>query len=41
MILEIMFPEFCTMYADSINGRYLEKSVKDIKVIRTKNTDKP
>ena len=23
MILEIMFPEFCTMYADSINGRYL------------------
>ncbi len=39
MVLEILFPEFCTMYADSINGRYLEQSVRDIKVIRTKNTD--
>ena len=41
MVFEVLFPEFCTMYADSINARYIEQTVKDIKVIRTKNTDRP
>ena len=41
MVFEVLFPEFCTMYADSINARYIEQTVKDIKVIRTKNTERP
>lgn len=35
MKVEVLFPEFCNLYGDMSNIKYLEKSVKDIEIIYT------
>ena len=41
MIVEFLYPEICNLYGEAFNVRYLEESVKDLKVIRTHLNDKP
>ncbi|MBR5227225.1 MAG: hypothetical protein IKV94_01115 [Clostridia bacterium] len=41
MKVEVLFPEFCNLYGDLANIKYLEKSVKDIEVIHTPLTGTP
>ena len=39
--VELLYPDFCNIYAESYSVEYLEKCCKDIEVIRTMNHDEP
>lgn len=39
--IELLFPDFCNIYAESYSVEYLEKCSDEIKVIRTMNHDTP
>lgn len=39
--IELLFPDFCNIYAESYSVEYLEKCSDEITVIRTMNHDKP
>lgn len=39
--IEILFPEFCNLYGDISNMRYLKKCIPKAKFIETSFTDKP
>lgn len=41
MKIEILFPEFCNLFGDSANMRYLEKCLPDAEFIKTPLTDTP
>lgn len=39
--IEVLFPEFCGIFADSSNIRYLEKCLPDAEFVYTSYTDEP
>lgn len=41
MKIEILFPEFCNLFGDSANMRYLEKCLPEAEFIRTALNDEP
>lgn len=41
MKIEVLFPEICNLYGELENVSYLEKSSKDVQIIRTSITDEP
>lgn len=41
MKVEVLFPEFCNLYGEMANIKYLEKCVKDIQIINTSLNSTP
>lgn len=41
MKIEILYPEFCNLYGELANVRYLKESMSDIEVIETRIKDRP
>ena len=39
--IEVLFPEFCSLFADSSNIRYLEKCLPDAEFVFTSYMDEP
>ena len=39
--IEVLFPEFCSLFADSSNVRYLEKCLPDAEFVYTSYMDEP
>ena len=39
--IEVLFPEFCSLFADSSNVRYLERCLPDAEFVYTSYMDEP
>ena len=39
MKIEVLFPEFCNLFGDAYNMVYLEKTLPEAEIIRTKFSD--